>query len=143
MKARLPQRLHDAVDRLLSWWEMDLRPVEGMEELAAELKELGYGLYLLSNASVRQPEYFSRLPVDRYLDGRFVSAFYKLLKPQYVIYETMLRAFGLQAEECFFVDDSVSNVEAAYCVGIAGTVFTGDVSRLRRELNAAGVPVKT
>ena len=55
----------------------------------------------------------------------------------------MLREFGLKAEECFFVDDSVANVEGAYCVGIAGAVFTGDLERLRRELNAAGVPVKT
>ena len=142
MKARLPARLHGAVDRMLNWWELEVLPVAGMAELLAELKGMGYGLYLLSNASVRQPEYFDRLPSAQYLDGRFVSAFYKLLKPQYEIYEAMLREFGLRAEECFFVDDSVANVEAAYCVGITGAVFTGDAARLRRDLMAAGVPVK-
>lgn len=142
MKARLPVRLHGAVDQMLNWWELEVLPVEGMAELLKELKGLGYGLYLLSNASVRQPEYFDRLPSAQYLDGRFVSAFYKLLKPQYEIYETMLQKFNLKAEECFFVDDSVANVEGAYCVGIPGAVFDGDVSRLRRNLNAAGVPVK-
>lgn len=142
MKARLPFRLHGAVDRMLSWWELEALPVEGMAELLAELKGLGYGLYLLSNATVRQPEYFDRLPSAQYLDGRFVSAFYKLLKPQYAIYETMLREFGLRAEECFFVDDSAANVEGAYCVGIAGAVFDGDVDHLRRALRAAGIPVR-
>ena len=142
MKSRLPSRLHGAVDRLLVWWELEVLPVAGMAELLAELKKLNYGLYLLSNATVRQPEYFDRIPGSQYFDGRFVSAFYKQLKPQYEIYETMLREFGLKAEECFFVDDSVANVEGAYCVGIAGTVFDGDVPRLRQKLNAAGVPVK-
>ena len=142
MKARLPARLHTAVDRMLNWWDFEVEPVAGMAELLEELKKLGYGLYLLSNAGVRQPEYFDRLPSAQYLDGRFVSAFYKLLKPQYEIYETMLKEFDLKAEECFFVDDSTSNVEGAYCVGIAGAVFDGDVERLRRALNQAGVPVE-
>lgn len=142
MKARLPRRLHGAADRLLSWWELELRPMEGMEELLSELKELGYGLYLLSNASALQPEYFSRLPVDRYLDGRVVSAFFGVLKPQREIFDVLLQKYGLAAEECFFIDDSNANVEGALCAGIAGTVFTGDVSRLRRELNAVGVPVR-
>lgn len=142
MKRRLPERLHSGVDRLLAWWELELRPMEGMEDLLRELKELGYGVYLLSNATLRQPEYFDRLPVSRYMDGRMVSAFHQLLKPQHEIFEAMLREFGLQAEECFFVDDSVANVEGAYCVGIAGAVFDGDVPRLRQALNAVGVGVK-
>lgn len=142
MKENLPPRLHGEVDRLIRWWELELRPMEGMEDLVRELKELGYGVYLLSNATARQPEYFALLPVSRYMDGRMVSAFHQLLKPQHEIFEAMLREFGLQAEECFFVDDSVANVEGAYCAGIAGTVFDGDVPRLRQALNAVGVGVK-
>lgn len=141
MKARLPSRLHAAADRLMVWWELELRPVEGMGALLRELKELGYGLYLLSNATLRQPEYFDRLPGSQYFDGRLVSAFYRLLKPQHEIYELLLEKFSLRAEECFFVDDSVANVEGAYCAGIGGAVFDGDLPRLRQALNRAGVPV--
>lgn len=141
MKENLPSRLHGEVNRLIQWWELELRPVEGMEELLRELKELGYGVYLLSNATLRQPEYFDRVPASQYLDGRMVSAFYRLLKPQHEIFEAFLEKFTLKAEECFFVDDSVANVEGAYCLGVAGAVFDGDVSRLRRALNAVGVPV--
>lgn len=142
MKKNLPPRLRGEVDRLIQWWELELRPVDGMEELLRELKELGYGVYLLSNATLRQPEYFDRIPASRYLDGRMVSAFYRLLKPQHEIFEAMLEKFALKAEECFFVDDSVANVEGAYCIGIAGAVFDGDVSRLRRTLHDVGVPVR-
>ena len=53
----------------------------------------------------------------------------------------MLKEFGLKAEECFFVDDSAANVEGARRAGIAGTVFYGDVERLREALGRAGVPV--
>lgn len=142
MKENLPPRLHGAVDRLIRWWELELRPMDGMEELLRELKEMGYGVYLLSNATVRQPEYFDRVPASRYMDGRLVSAFYHLLKPQHEIFEAFLEKFTLKAEECFFVDDSVANVESAYCLGIAGAVFDGDVPRLRRALNDARVPVR-
>ena len=41
MKANLPPRLHSGVDRLMAWWELELRPMEGMEDLVRELKELG------------------------------------------------------------------------------------------------------
>ncbi|MDE7218810.1 MAG: HAD family phosphatase [Oscillospiraceae bacterium] len=142
MKKNLPPHLHSAVDRLIEWWKLELRPMEGMAELLAELKGLGCRLYLLSNATVRQPEYFPRLPASQYFDGQLVSAFYQLLKPQREIYETLLRKFDLKAEECFFVDDSLANVEGAYCVGISGTVFDGDVKRLREVLQRAGIPLR-
>ena len=91
---------------------------------------------------MRQPEYFSTLPFDQYLDGRVISAWFKVLKPQKEIFDILLREYDLRAVECFFVDDSSANVEGAFCAGMQGAVFFGDVPRLRRELNAAGVPVK-
>lgn len=140
---RLPQRLHGyARELVFSWWQRPLLPVEGMEELIRELKGLGYGIYLLSNASGRLHQYFSRIPASQYFDGMIVSADWKLLKPQHEIYKTLFREYRLKPEECFFVDDLSLNVEGARSVGMAGTIFHGDVSRLRRELNEAGVPVK-
>lgn len=140
---RLPQRLHGYVHELVfSWWQRPLLPVEGMEELVGELKDLGCGIYLLSNASSRLHQYFHRIPASQYFDGKIVSADWKLLKPQPEIYETLFREYGLRPEECFFIDDLLLNVEGAYCVGMAGTIFHGDMARLRRELNEAGVPVR-
>ena len=144
MQANLPERLHPVAEELVNgWWKLELRPMKGMEQLLGELKELGYGIYLLSNATVRQPEYFPLIPGSQYFDGQIISAQWKLLKPQHEIYETLLREYGLRAEECFFVDDLNINIEGALCAGMSGTVFDGDAARLRRDLRRAGVPVKT
>ena len=142
MCRRLPERLHTAARELtLDWWRDCLFPVEGMGELVRELKGLGYGIYLLSNAKADLPLYFDRIPGSECFDGRIVSADWKLLKPQPEIYELLLRQFGLKAEECFFADDLFINVEAALLVGMSGTIFRG-AKELRRALIKAGVPVK-
>ena len=140
---RLPERLRGPARELtLDWWRRWLLPVEGMAELVRELKALGYGVYLLSNAKEDLPQYFDRIPGSECFDGRIVSADWKLLKPQPEIYRTLLREYNLQAEECFFIDDLNINIEGAWFVGMDGAIFDGDLPRLRQALNAAGVPVK-
>ena len=139
---RLPDHLHEAAKELIChWWRRPLIPVEGMEELMAELKGLGFHLYLLSNANRRLREYLPRIPGSRYLDGIVVSAEELLLKPQAEIYRVLYDRYYLNPEECYFIDDSPLNVEGALCTGMRGSVFDGDVARLRRELGAAGIPV--
>ncbi len=140
---RLPAGLHASARELtLDWWRRWLLPVEGMADLVRELKGLGYGIYLLSNAKEDLPRYFDRIPGSESFDGRIVSADWKLLKPQPEIYGTLLREYGLRAEECFFIDDLNINIEGAWFVGMDGAIFDGDLPRLRRVLNAAGVPVE-
>lgn len=139
---RLPAHLHEAAGELVfRWWTGPLDPVPGMKELVAEVKSLGLGAYLLSNASIRQCKYHDRIPGTEYLDGRIVSAECKLVKPQLEIYRLLLDTYCLKAEECLFIDDSPINVEAAVCAGLRGIVFDGDVPRLRGELREAGIPV--
>ena len=138
---RLPQRLQDVAWKLICMWDRPILEIEGMCELVAELKEMGYGIYLLSNASVRQHEYWPRIPASRYFDGKLISADVHVIKPQPEIYRICLEKFGLKAEECFFIDDAPANIEGALCCGIAGTVFHDDVKHLRGRLRAAGIPV--
>lgn len=145
MEARLPRRLWEYARRLVLGWWLDgpLMPMEGMAALLEELKGLGYGLYLLSNATVRQPEYFPGIPGSQFFDGAVISAHWKVLKPEREIYEILFREYGLEPSECFFVDDLNINVEGALCAGMDGYIFDGDVGRLRQALCRAGVPVKT
>lgn len=139
MCARLPEHLHGKAKALVCDWDDPLVPVAGMEELVAELKEAGFGIWLLSNASRRQHEYWPRLPVHRYFDGTLISADEGVIKPGEEIYRRCLEKFGLQAAECFFIDDTEANIRAAEDLGIRGHVFRFDIEALRRDLRAAGV----
>lgn len=141
MKQRLPQRLHKAAEELTFRWDEPLIPIDGMYELVEELKTKGYGIYLLSNASYRQHDYWPRIPASRFFDGTLISADEHVVKPQPEIYQLCLQRFGLKAEESFFVDDMALNVEGALYCGLSGAVFHGDVNRLRKDLRAAGVDV--
>ena len=140
-KKRLPAHLHSYLPSLVYWWRDPLWPVEGMAEIVAELKAAGYGIYLCSNATSALHNYFSRIPGSEHFDGILVSADWKLLKPQHEIFELLYETFSLDPTECWFVDDSPANIDGAIVTGMCGTVFDGDLKRLRRELRAAGVDV--
>lgn len=138
---RLPERLHAAAYILTDQWERPIQAIDGSYALVEELKNLGYGLYLLSNASYRQHDYWPLLPCSRFFDGTLISADVKLVKPQPEIYRLLFEKFSLKPEECFFVDDSPPNVEGALYCGMPGAVFNDGVPALRKALRAAGVPV--
>ena len=139
--ARLPERLHNAAEKLIQMWDRPILPIPGMYELIEELKAKGYGIYLLSNASLRQHEYWPRIEASRFFDGTLISADEGVIKPQPEIYRLILERFNLLAEECFFIDDVPANIEGALYCGIPGAVFYNDVEYLRRNLRSAGVDV--
>ena len=142
MLPRLPSHLHEAAEHFVrAWWVEDLWPIEGMAELVREIKALGYGVYLCSNATSCLHQYFDRIPGSECFDGKIVSADWKMLKPQREIYDTLFREYSLDPAECFFIDDNPANVEAGMMLGMDGAVFFRDMTRLRAELIAAGVPV--
>lgn len=142
VNARLPKHLHAAVEEIvMGWWRRPLVPMEGMGELVKELKERGYKIYLLSNASVDLRKYFDRIPGSEYFDGLMVSAEEKLIKPQHEIFKALYSRFHLIPEQCLFIDDSPANIEAALCTGMDGIIFRGSAERLRGELRRKGVKI--
>lgn len=139
--ARLPKRLHQAAEQLVYGWHSDIPLYPDMEKLVQELKSAGYGIYLLSNTSKKFHTFRRGIPALRHFDGTFISADHLLMKPDPAIYHMFFRQFGLAPSACFFVDDSVANVESALHTGMPGFVFRGDVMALRAALRAAGVTV--
>ena len=105
--------------------------VEGMVELYPYTmdwingyKEAGYKVYFLSNFSYKAetqcPKSLSFIPM---MDGGILSYKVKMTKPDPKIYELLLSTYGLKAEECVFIDDTLRNVEAAERAGIHGVRF--------------------
>lgn len=141
MCRHVPERLHESVHRLVDEWDRPIIPVPGMAELVCELKEAGYGVYLLSNASYRQHEYWPRVPGSEYFDGTLISADVKLVKPEREIYDLLCESFNLVPSECVFIDDATNNVEGAERAGIFGIVFHGDAEETRDKLHELGVRI--
>lgn len=137
--ARLPEQLHTAVSDLIARWDQPIIPMVGMYELIEELKNNGYGVYLLSNATLRQHEYWNNIPCSCLFDGKLISADVKLVKPQPEIYHLICETFGLTSTECFMIDDTPQNIEGAFEANMSGFVFNGDVSALRKSLKESGV----
>ena len=129
---RVPQRLHAALQACINGWQADMIPMPQSQRFVAEMKEKGYGLYVLSNASPLFYECFPRFGHIEIFDGMVVSCDYHVLKPDERIYRILLEKFHLKPEECLFFDDRPENVQGAREVGMNSEVFTGDWENLRR-----------
>lgn len=89
-----------------------------------ELKEKGYGVYYLSNFSeMAHRECDDALAFMSDTDGGIFSYQEKVIKPDREIYELLLSRYGLKAEECVFLDDTLENVEGARACGLCGIWF--------------------
>lgn len=138
---RFPERLHPAVCNLLYHWAIPGDEFYGMRELVAELKEAGYRLFLLSNASTAQHRYWPLFPVSWYFDGKLISCDVKVVKPMREIYQIFTDRFLLDPEECLFIDDAPANVAAAITCGWNGIVFHGDAVQLRLKMRQFGIQI--
>jgi putative hydrolase of the HAD superfamily len=90
-----------------------------------ELKEKGYKVYLLSNYPKSYFEIHERTHFDftKYVDGKVISGFEKLAKPDPAIYRLLFERYGLIPEECVFLDDRAENISAAAKLGMNTILF--------------------
>lgn len=109
----------DSIKWFISHGEYMNVPRPDVWKLVRQLKEKGYGIYLLSNYS---EELFTKHTANadfmNVIDGRIVSYEVQLLKPDKKIYQALLNKYSLKANECIFFDDKIENVEAAIKEGI-------------------------
>lgn len=141
---RVPERLRGCLEPLACAWNHPEDQVPGMQDIAAELAENGYQLYLLTNAGTRHRSYWSTFPAAAWFpeDHVFRSADHHLLKPETEFYRKALESFGLKKEECLFIDDNTANAESAWMYGIDSIVFHGDAGELRRKLAEKGIRIR-
>ncbi len=143
IQKRLPASLHETAEQLIRHWDEPRIPMPGAYELLKDLKEAGYEMYLLTNASLRHHVYWPKCDAAEFFpeDHIFLSADWKLLKPSVEYFETAVKHFGLNREECLFIDDAPANAEAAIFCGIDAIVFNGSHEELREKLRTRGIQI--
>ena len=116
------------------WEDMLGGPIDASVAILKELKEKGTPLYALTNWSAET------FPTARQLydflglfDGIVVSGEVKKIKPDAEIFHHLVDDFGVEPERAVFIDDNLSNVEAARTLGFYGIHFEG-ADALRDEL---------
>jgi len=96
-------------------------------------------LLLLSNTNAMHFRMAKeRYPLLRHFDGYVLSYEVGSLKPAPEIYREAIARAGCGAEECFFTDDILGNVEAARKEGMEAVQFQS-FDQLQADLRARGV----
>ncbi|NLP49010.1 MAG: HAD family phosphatase [Clostridiales bacterium] len=138
--ARTPAHLHKPTLTMLENWADEMPPITSVYPLVEELKQKGYGIYLLSNAPENFYTYQNRIPAFDFFDGFIVSADHKCLKPQEQIYQILFETYDLLPEECFFIDDLPENIAGGQALGMRGHCFDHqDPGILRQALKAENI----
>jgi putative hydrolase of the HAD superfamily len=98
-------------------------------------------MVLLSNTNEVHWEFIeSNWGVSKLFDHLVLSYEVRSLKPEEKIYSSVLEKTGVDARDCFFVDDLQANVDAAKHLGFDATLFT-EPEKLRRDLIVRGINV--
>lgn len=93
--------------------------------LLESLKHDGHRLFFLSNMPAPYAEHLERsFPLAAWFEAGVFSARVKQIKPNADIFHTALAQFGVAAQDCIFLDDSLPNVEQARALGWQAIHFT-------------------
>ena len=135
---RLSPDLYQSACKAIDNWVENLTPVKGMQELVEDIKKTDKKLYLISNISIEFSKKYKEVSWIKELfdkfDGLVFSGPIGLVKPEKEIFDYLTDTYGLNKDECLFIDDSIKNIEGAEECGIKGYLFDGDSEKLRKYI---------
>ena len=135
VKHRIPEKYHESFRNVAKNYDEHMLPFKGAKEFCEYIKNKGYGIYILSNASDRFHQYFPRfLPLD-FFNGVVVSSDIHMIKPYEGIYKYILEKYKLNPEECLFIDDRLENIEGAQKVNIKVELFKNNYDEIIKKYN--------
>ena len=102
-------RLRAGVEVRFEYVRGALSPRPGTVETLSTLRDLGYGVGLISNCSEEVSAMWSSTPFASLMDTAVLSYDVRLAKPDPRIYEMAVEGLGVAAEECLYVGDGTSN----------------------------------
>ena len=119
--ARMPL-LQSEVFQVMNEWCKILTPIPSTLKI---IDSLSLPLYYLSNMP-RQAAHYIVKTYDFW--GKFRGGIFShtegMVKPNPKIYEQLCVKWGLSPQECIFVDDSPTNIEAAIKLGMYGLLYS-------------------
>lgn len=93
------------------------------------LRQAGFRLALLSNASSGEVQAWPRSPLAELFEGSFFSCECGCAKPQEAFYRHAMERLGVRPDECLFVGDGGSNEhEGAQRLGIDNVLLTRHIA---------------
>ena len=97
--------------------------------------ELGEVTLLTNNGALAHKHLATLAPelVELFGEHLYTSSYYGARKPDPVVFQRVLEAYGIPAEDAFFADDMRINVEGAQSIGITAYHF-GTVEGLRAAI---------
>jgi putative hydrolase of the HAD superfamily len=118
-----------------------VKEYEYSSDFVKGLKENGYQVYLLSNYSKKHFElskpYFDFM---KYVDGGVISYEVKSIKPEPMIYQTLIDKYQINPTEAVFMDDLMVNLEGARPFGFH-TIQVKSHEQSLEELRRLGVRI--
>jgi putative hydrolase of the HAD superfamily len=120
------------------WGRHPSDPDARMLALSDRLRATGIRTAILTNGTDTIADELGESGIDAHVDVVFNSAQIGVAKPDPRVFQHVLDALELPAEDVFFTDDSASKLAGADLLGIRTHHFTG-VDGLRAALRAAGI----
>jgi putative hydrolase of the HAD superfamily len=129
-------------DAFVRVWEDIFWLNEPIAHLIASLKSRGYRLLLGSNTNILHATYFRRrfAPTLDLFDHLILSHEVGHLKPEREFYEACVRAAGVPAVACVFMDDVPEYVAGARRAGLTALHYV-DTKTLIADLRQLGVEI--
>ncbi len=130
---------HEEITFILKTWTKMMTPIQKNVDIAYQLKEKGYTLYLLSNFHNEAiAEMFDKYDFFNIFEGHVISAHVHTMKPNIGIYHILMDKYQLNFQDCVFIDDSFANINTANSLGMTG-IHLPYLKNLEDELKAIHV----
>lgn len=130
---------HNEIIFVLENWTEMLTTIDENIQIAYELKEKGYHLYLLSNFHTEAFEtVIKKYEFFHLFEGQIISAHEHVAKPDEKIYKILLERYHLCPNESLFIDDSLANIHTAQRLGMHGICLPYQAN-LREELQKISI----
>ncbi|WOL04142.1 hypothetical protein Cni_G12863 [Canna indica] len=116
--------------------------VDGIEALLENLKQNNYELHAFTNYPIWYMMIEEKLKLSKYLSWTFCSCKIGKRKPALDSYMEVLHQLEVEPASCIFVDDRLTNVEAARDAGMIGLHFKNSET-LKQDLSSLGIELAT